>query len=96
MINVTVTAAGTATKPAHIELTNSCGENWQSPVSSASTIPTTGWLAFPGQPYGTGYTVCADAFFTGFGSFKGTATMSNTSFTAVNNAAVALSASGTC
>jgi type II secretory pathway pseudopilin PulG len=96
MINVTVTAGGPATKPAHIKLTNSCGESWQSPVSSAATIPATGWLAFPGQPYGTGYTVCADAFFTGFGSFKGTVTVSNTSFTATNLAVIAITTSGTC
>ena len=34
-MDVRVTYAGTPVKPAHIELTDSCGQVWQPPISSA-------------------------------------------------------------
>ncbi len=58
------TAAPGPVKPAHIELTDSCGQTWQPAIDGATTMPTTGWLDFPGQPYGT-YSICADYRFQG-------------------------------
>ncbi|MDX6584248.1 MAG: hypothetical protein QOI10_3432 [Solirubrobacterales bacterium] len=89
-------------RPDHIELTNGCGENWQPPVASTYST-TTGWLQFPGQPYGNAnYTVCVDYLPSGQStSRKSTTTLrSNTNFTAANViptfALTSSSTSGTC
>ncbi len=89
IINLTVTYNGGAVKPAHVTLTDSCGDTWSPTIASPTSKPSTGWLAFPGQPYGAGYTVCADYDVPGATGFrKRTATVNNTSFTASNGNAV--------
>ena len=101
-MDVRVTYAGTPVKPAHIKLTDSCGQVWQPPISSAGTVPTTGWLARPGQPYGT-YTICADYRFNPAGSstdpsnFKKFTLTSrpNTDFANANSTAIAITALST-
>ena len=93
------TAAATAVKPAHIKLTDSCGQIWSPAIDTASTMPSTGWLALPGQPYGT-YSICADYQFQGTstttpGNFR-QATLTgraNTDFTAGNASTVAITSS---
>jgi hypothetical protein len=103
---VSVTYAGSAVKPAHFKLTDSCGQTWSPAVDPASTMPATGWLDLPGQPYGT-YSICADYKFNSSGSNtdpnsfrKATLTgRANTSFTAANSSAVAIattSSTGFC
>lgn len=62
VIAVTYTSSSTIdVKPSHIELTDSCSQNWQPQLNSQTTLPapSTGWLQYPGQPFGT-YRVCAD------------------------------------
>lgn len=99
---VGVTHNSVAVKPAHIELTDSCGNNWQPSIRSEATMPSpTGWIGsgttpMPGQPYGT-YSICADYKFQS-GSSSSSAnfkkvTMTNrpnTSFTAANSTTVAI------
>jgi hypothetical protein len=104
----------TTVKPAHIKLTftstsgTSCVYSWVPTLSSAAagSMPATGWLANPGQPFAstattgstksnsgqTGYlTVCAD-----YNGYKNTATpVTNTSFTAMNVAPNILITQGT-
>lgn len=92
-------ASAAPVKPAHIALTDSCGQTWQPAINSASTMPATGWLDLPGQPYGT-YSICADYQFqsgstTTAGNFR-QATLTgraNTSFTAANSSTVAITSS---
>jgi Tfp pilus assembly protein PilV len=94
-------------KPAHVKLTytstpgsgTSCIYSWYPTVTTATTEPTTGWLANPGQPFATTGTpasasgqtgslsVCAD-YYTGstYGYRNAAAAnITNTSFTALNN-----------
>lgn len=60
-------------KPAHVKLAfqsttgPNCSDTWFATVASATTVPPTGWLANPGQPYSTTtgtlagtLTACAD------------------------------------
>ena len=86
--NVTFTNPSTGVTSAvirpHLELkfaSGGCTDNWYPTVSSASTLPATGWLANPGQPYAASgtLTVCAD-----YGGYQKSVTTSNTSFTAMN------------
>jgi hypothetical protein len=47
----------TAVKPAHIRLTftstagTACTDSWYPTLASATTVPASGWLANPGQPF---------------------------------------------
>lgn len=89
---VNVTYNGANVKPAHIRLTDSCTQSWQADIAGPSTVPATGWLDKPGQPYGT-YSICADyKFGTGTTSSnfrKVTITnRPNTSYTAANSSTV--------
>lgn len=102
---VDVTYNGTRVKPAHVLLTDSCGQSWQPEVISTYTATEGGWLRYPGQPYGT-YSICADY------QFQGTSTTTasnfkkvtitnraNTSFTAQNSNTVPIllaSSTGFC
>jgi hypothetical protein len=102
-----VTYAGSTVKPAHVKLTfsgtsgTSCTYSWYPTLSTAAlgAMPTTGWLAKPGQPFATTattgstksasgqtgtLTVCAD-YNPGSGYRKASsAALTNTSFTAMN------------
>jgi Tfp pilus assembly protein PilV len=102
VLNVSVTYGGSQVKPSHIKLTDSCNDSWQATIASGSTKPTLGWLAYPGQPYGASYTVCAD-YWNGSNYRKDTATVANTSFTGTTGNAVTVAISnawwtpsGTC
>ena len=58
-----------------------CTDAWTATVTTATTMPATGWLQNPGQPYaplGT-LTVCAD-YKSGSSYYKGSVTTANTSF----------------
>ena len=99
---VNVTYDGAAVKPAQIELTDSCGQTWDPDLSTAAgpAAPSTGWLRFPGQPYGT-YSICADYDPPGITTSRRVTVTSrpNTSFTAANSTTVAIvtaSTSGVC
>lgn len=61
-MNVVVKYAGSNVKPAHIKLTDSCGQAWQADIKAAvgPATPSGGWLLLPGQPYGNTYSICAD------------------------------------
>ena len=80
-------------KPQAIELTypspsgSSCGQNWDPPISTASgpSAPSTGWLRFPGQPYGDNYTVCAE-YRPSSTTYRGFASVDNTSYGSSGNA----------
>jgi Tfp pilus assembly protein PilV len=65
-ITVSYPTGATSVKPNHIKLTDSCGQTWLPDINTASgpAAPANGWLAFPGQPYGT-YSICADYRFQG-------------------------------
>ena len=84
--------AYSSVKPANLRLTfpspsgSSCGQTWAPPINTASgpAAPSTGWLRFPGQPYGSGYTVCAD-YRPSSTSFKATANVNNTSYASAGN-----------
>lgn len=82
----------TVVKPDHVRLSfasrtgASCSDSWTPTLSSAATpatMPVTGWLAYPGQPYADGsagtLSVCAD-----YGGYASTLPATNTSFTAPN------------
>jgi hypothetical protein len=82
----------TVVKPDHVRLSfasrtgSSCSDSWTPTLSSAATpatMPVTGWLAYPGQPYADGsagtLSVCAD-----YGGYASTLPATNTSFTAPN------------
>jgi Tfp pilus assembly protein PilV len=63
-----------------------CGDSWTPTLSSAATpatMPVTGWLAYPGQPYADGtagtLSVCAD-----YAGYKSSLPATNTSFTSPN------------
>jgi len=90
VLNISATYNGSAIKPAHIKLTDSCNDTWTATISgnTLANKPTTGWLQYPGQPYSASYTVCADYLYNGFSYRKNTATVANTSFTAINGNAV--------
>ncbi len=90
VINVSVTYNGSAVKPTGITLRDACTDTWTPTISSSGTKPTTGWLAYPGQPYGSGYTVCADYKYNSSSYRKRTATVNNTSFTASNGNTVTI------
>lgn len=95
LTSVTSTDAGgvtTVVKPDHVRLSfasrtgASCSDSWTPTLSSAATpatMPVTGWLAYPGQPYADGsagtLSVCAD-----YGGYASTLPATNTSFTAPN------------
>jgi Tfp pilus assembly protein PilV len=104
VLNVSVTYGGSAIKPDHIKLTDACNDNWSATIASGSTKPTLGWLAYPGQPFSSSYTVCADYQYNGFSYRKGTATVANTSFIGSKGNAVTVdisdswwgATSGTC
>ncbi len=83
-------------QPSDIVLTYSsggCTDSYQATVAGpgngvsgvGGTAPTTGWLASPGQPYGTSGTlsVCADVLYQGT-YYYGTASAANTNMTAKN------------
>jgi hypothetical protein len=102
---VLVTYAGNPVKPAHIKLTDSCGQTWSPGINTAagppSPVPSTGWLELPGQPYGT-YSICADYQFqsgsnTTASNFKKVTLTgrANTSFTAANSSTVAIATTST-
>lgn len=84
VINVSVTYNGSAVKPTRITLRDTCGDTWVESVHPNSSKPATGWLQYPGEPYGSGYTVCADYKYNSSSWRKSTATVNNTSFTATN------------
>ncbi len=67
---ISVTYDGSPVKPTAIRLTDSCGQAWQPAIDPASSMPTTGWLDLPGQPYGT-YSICAEHKF-GTGTTRAT------------------------
>ena len=107
VINLTVTYGGSAVKPDHVTLRDACNDTWDAPIASSSSKPSSGWLASPGQPYGSGYTVCADYAYSsswwGTSYRKDTASVSNNSFNASNGNSVTVSissgwgsSSGTC
>lgn len=83
-----VKLSGSAVKPAHVRLSYSsggCSDTWTPTITTATTMPTTGWLQYPGQPYAVAgtLTVCAD-YKSGTSYYKGTASPANTSLTANN------------
>jgi Tfp pilus assembly protein PilV len=65
---------------------SSCGQSWNPPLNTASgpNPPTTGWLRFPGQPYGPNYNVCAYYRHSGE-NYRSTSAMSNTSYASTGN-----------
>jgi Tfp pilus assembly protein PilV len=81
-----------AVKPTRVRLTypqpagSSCGQTWTPPLNAAAgpAAPATGWLQLPGQPYGTGYTACAE-YKPNSNTYFGTATVNNTSYAAAGN-----------
>jgi type II secretory pathway pseudopilin PulG len=84
-IRISYGTTGTYVTPAHIKLTDACGLTWSPQIrpTDAST-GTQGHLAFPGQPYSSSYTVCADYDPDGPGGIairKLTTTTTNTNFT---------------
>lgn len=63
--SVKVLGSATAVKPADVKLTftsTNCTDTWVPTITPAATMPKTGWLANPGQPYAPASTlsVCAD------------------------------------
>ena len=83
-----VKLSGTLKKPAHVKLSYSsggCSDTWTPTITTATTMPTTGWLANPGQPYAAAgtLTACAD-YQSGTSYYKGTASPTNASLTANN------------
>ncbi len=100
VMKVVATYPNTSTKivPAHIKLTDSCGDNYYPNVAS-SVDPNVGSLAQPAQPYNTGYTVCVDyQYRTGSSSSssnfrKKTGTVSNSSFTSANSVQIDMNTS---
>jgi Tfp pilus assembly protein PilV len=83
VINVSATYNGSAIKPAAIRVYDECGDNWLESVHPNASKPSTGWLQFPGEPYGS-YYVCADYRYNSFSYRRNYATVNNTSFTAAN------------
>jgi type II secretory pathway pseudopilin PulG len=83
-----VKVSTTPVKPVHVKLSYSsggCTDSWPATVTTATTMPATGWLANPGQPYAAAgtLTVCAD-YKSGSTYYKGTsAATGNTSFATV-------------
>jgi hypothetical protein len=91
-------------KPTDVKLSYACGsttDTYAVPLAagSASSVPATGWLAYPGQPYAASgsLTVCADYNPSGNTYYKGTATtVANTSTTGNNNVpTITISGTGT-
>jgi type II secretory pathway pseudopilin PulG len=81
-----VKLSGSLVKPVHVKLSYSsggCTDSWPATVTPLTTMPTTGWLQNPGQPYAAAgtLTVCAD-YKTGTSTYyKGTSAVTgNTSF----------------
>ncbi len=104
-MNVVVTykssfsASTTSVKPAHIELTDSCGQTWQPEINTATgpATPAGGWLRYPGQPYGDDYEICAD--YNGRRVTVDDNSFANTNFAAATTQTVAItyaSTSGLC
>jgi prepilin-type N-terminal cleavage/methylation domain-containing protein len=68
ILNSVTYKSGTTTttvKPAHVKLTftgATCTDSWTPSITTATTMPATGWLANPGQPYAASGTlsVCVD------------------------------------
>lgn len=94
---VSVTYNGVPIKPTAIRLTDSCGQTWLPPIDPAATMPSTGWIDKPGQPYGT-YSICAEhKWRSGSGpSNYRRVTMTNranTNFTAANTTVIAITSS---
>lgn len=92
--------SATAVKPADVKFSYSsggCTDSWTAALSTAGTIPSTGWLAYPGQPYAaSGLTVCADyKNSSGFYTNTGYIAFNNTSFSANNTPAFATITKGT-
>lgn len=93
--------------PAHIKLTDACGESWFADVRS-TTSSTLGSLNFPGQPYAPStptssmLTVCADYRASSTSPYyKATSTTANSNFTAATSKTVQIDGSvstnqGTC
>ncbi len=87
------TTTNTPERPNDVKLTwtdGTCTDTWSVPVlsGSASAVPATGWLQYPGQPYAAAgtLTVCADYNPSGSTYYHGSTTTGNTSFAASNTA----------
>ncbi len=88
------TGSTSAQKPADVKLTwsdGTCTDTWYAALAAgtASSVPATGWLQYPGQPYAASgtLTVCADYTPDGTNYYNGSVTTaSNTSFNASNTA----------
>lgn len=88
-------------KPLDVKLSytgGGCTDAWPATVTTATTMPTTGWLLYSGQPYapaGT-LTVCAD-YKNGSSYYKGSVTTANTSFatTVTSNSVPAITLTST-
>ena len=89
----TATSAFSNVKPNDIRLDfpsdsgTSCGESWHPAISTATgpNPPSTGWLRFPGQPYGPNYTICA-SYRPASTTYRATATaVANTSYASTGN-----------
>ncbi len=89
------TTGPTVVKPSDVVLTFSdgtCTDIWTATVSPATTMPSAGWLANPGQPYAPAgdLSACADYYNSTTRGYyhasvpTGTTTLGNTSFSAVN------------
>jgi prepilin-type N-terminal cleavage/methylation domain-containing protein len=82
------TTAYAPVTPAHIMITDACGQSWYADVRPGTTYPKPGGeLAFPGQPYapnvtGQKLTVCVDYRVNGSSPYyRATTTTHNTDFT---------------
>jgi type II secretory pathway pseudopilin PulG len=110
LLKLSFTFGGGSVQPGHVKLTfqsatgASCSDSWSPAI--AATAGSTGWLAHPGQPYADGTTgtlsVCVDyTNVTRFSrtTYTQTVPVTNTNFTGMNPASVALttsSARGSC
>jgi Tfp pilus assembly protein PilV len=87
------TVGPTAVKPNDVVFTftdGTCTDIWPATIASATTMPSTGWLANPGQPYAPAgdLSACADYYNpTTRGYFHGSVAVTggNTSFTGPNS-----------
>ena len=73
---------GAPVRPAHVKLaftSTGCTDTWLPAITTAATMPTTGWLTNPGQPYAATNTlsVCAD-YNSGGTYYMGSVTTGNT------------------
>jgi hypothetical protein len=66
----------TRVRPDEIRLTDSCGQTWYPAIRTDAATSTSGSLQFPGQPYGSTYSICAED-----NGYRRIQTASNTVFT---------------